>query len=155
MKVAKLVASKATVLTDNRSNSLQSPTVVVTTGGGGGGGAATGTAAGGSTGQQGLMQRCGLCSLLSRLLRRAMCVGSRRGSGESYYQELDTTNVSNWVDQVQPSIEGRRSVQEFLNIASWNECVGGLFMGFYLRFYWEWRQFTRCCSPLSVLVAGL
>lgn len=94
MKVAKLVASKATVLTDNRSNSLQSPTVVVTTGGGGGGGAATGTAAGGSTDQQGLMQRCGLCSLLSRLLRRAMCVGSRRGSGESYYQELDTTNVS-------------------------------------------------------------
>uniref|UniRef100_A0A1B0CAA4 carboxylesterase n=2 Tax=Lutzomyia longipalpis TaxID=7200 RepID=A0A1B0CAA4_LUTLO len=37
------------------------------------------------------MQRCGLCSLLSRLLRRAMCVGSRRGSGESYYQELETT----------------------------------------------------------------
>ncbi|XP_037904813.1 uncharacterized protein LOC119647762 isoform X3 [Hermetia illucens] len=37
------------------------------------------------------MQRCGLCSLLSRLLRRAMCVGSRRGSGESYYQELAET----------------------------------------------------------------
>lgn len=40
------------------------------------------------------MQRCGICSLLSRLLRRAMCVGSRRGSGESYYQELAETNVS-------------------------------------------------------------
>lgn len=42
----------------------------------------------------GAMQKCGLCSLLSRLLRRAMCVGSRRGSGESYYQELAETNVS-------------------------------------------------------------
>jgi hypothetical protein len=42
----------------------------------------------------GTMQKCGLCSLLSNLLRRAMCVGSRRGSGESYYQELAETNVS-------------------------------------------------------------
>lgn len=42
----------------------------------------------------GAMQKCGLCSLLTRLLRRAMCVGSRRGSGESYYQELAETNVS-------------------------------------------------------------
>lgn len=41
------------------------------------------------------MQRCGLCSILSNLLRRAMCIGSRRGSGESYYQELAETNVSN------------------------------------------------------------
>lgn len=43
----------------------------------------------------GNMQRCGLCSMLSRLVRRAMCVGSsRRGSGESYYQELADTTVS-------------------------------------------------------------
>lgn len=42
----------------------------------------------------GVMQRCGLCSLISRLIRRAMCVGSRRGSGESYYQELAETAVS-------------------------------------------------------------
>lgn len=41
-----------------------------------------------------VIQRCGLCSLLSSLLRRAMCVGSRRGSGESYYQELAETAVS-------------------------------------------------------------
>ncbi|XP_022832813.1 cAMP-specific 3',5'-cyclic phosphodiesterase 4B-like isoform X2 [Spodoptera litura] len=34
------------------------------------------------------MQRCGFCSVLSGLLRRAMCVGSRRGSSESYYREL-------------------------------------------------------------------
>lgn len=45
----------------------------------------------------GAMQKCGLCSLLSRLLRRAMCVGSRRGSGESYYQELAETNVSGYI----------------------------------------------------------
>lgn len=40
------------------------------------------------------MQRCGLCSLFSRLVRRAMCISSRRGSGESYYQELADTTVS-------------------------------------------------------------
>lgn len=43
---------------------------------------------------EGVIQRCGLCSLISSLLRRAMCVGSRRGSGESYYQELANTAVS-------------------------------------------------------------
>lgn len=43
---------------------------------------------------EGAIQRCGLCSLFSSLLRRAMCVGSRRGSGESYYQELADTAVS-------------------------------------------------------------
>ncbi|XP_059620255.1 uncharacterized protein LOC132264168 [Phlebotomus argentipes] len=48
------------------------------------------------------MQRCGLCSLLSRLLRRAMCVGSRRGSGESYYQELETTKCER--DEVNGSL---------------------------------------------------
>ncbi|KAG5677281.1 hypothetical protein PVAND_007051 [Polypedilum vanderplanki] len=39
----------------------------------------------------GVITRCGICSLFSSLLRRAMCVGSRRGSGESYYQELAET----------------------------------------------------------------
>ncbi|CAB3258910.1 unnamed protein product [Arctia plantaginis] len=34
------------------------------------------------------MARCGFCSILSGLLRRAMCVGSRRGSSDSYYREL-------------------------------------------------------------------
>ncbi|KAJ8737296.1 hypothetical protein PYW07_000567 [Mythimna separata] len=34
------------------------------------------------------MQRCGFCHMLSGVLRRAMCVGSRRGSSESYYREL-------------------------------------------------------------------
>uniref|UniRef100_A0A182IFD2 Uncharacterized protein n=1 Tax=Anopheles arabiensis TaxID=7173 RepID=A0A182IFD2_ANOAR len=49
----------------------------------------------------GVMQRCGLCSIISSLLRRAMCVGSRRGSGESYYQELAETNelVSSRIDE--------------------------------------------------------
>ncbi|KAL0852415.1 hypothetical protein ABMA28_000604 [Loxostege sticticalis] len=43
------------------------------------------------------MQQCGFCSMLSGLLRRAMCVGSRRGSSESYYRELgdqDTLSLS-------------------------------------------------------------
>ncbi|CAH4038957.1 cGMP-inhibited 3',5'-cyclic phosphodiesterase A-like isoform X1 [Pieris brassicae] len=34
------------------------------------------------------MQKCGFCSMLSGFFRRAMCVGSRRGSSESYYREL-------------------------------------------------------------------
>lgn len=36
------------------------------------------------------MQQCGLCSALAEVFRRLMCIGgSRRGSGESYYQELE------------------------------------------------------------------
>lgn len=35
--------------------------------------------------------QCGLCAVLTGLFRRAMCIaGSRRGSGESCYQELST-----------------------------------------------------------------
>jgi hypothetical protein len=45
----------------------------------------------------GVITRCGLCSLLSSLLRRAMCVGSRRGSGESYYQELADNNTVSYM----------------------------------------------------------
>ncbi|CAL1680873.1 unnamed protein product [Lasius platythorax] len=33
--------------------------------------------------------QCGLCAVVAGLFRRAMCIaGSRRGSGESCYQEL-------------------------------------------------------------------
>lgn len=40
----------------------------------------------GSAGMQ-----CGLCAVVAGLFRRAMCIaGSRRGSGESCYQELAT-----------------------------------------------------------------
>lgn len=36
------------------------------------------------------MQQCGICSALAEVFRRLMCIGgSRRGSGESYYQELE------------------------------------------------------------------
>lgn len=39
---------------------------------------------GGATGMQ-----CGLCAVVAGLFRRAMCIaGSRRGSGESCYQEI-------------------------------------------------------------------
>jgi len=42
------------------------------------------------------MQQCGICSVLSDVFRRIMCIGgSRRGSGDSYYQELDAEDVSN------------------------------------------------------------
>ena len=42
------------------------------------------------------MQQCGICSVLSDVFRRIMCIGgSRRGSGDSYYQELDDEDVSN------------------------------------------------------------
>jgi hypothetical protein len=41
------------------------------------------------------MQHCGICSVLSDAFRRIMCIGgSRRGSGDSYYQELDEGYVS-------------------------------------------------------------
>lgn len=53
----------------------------------------------------GVMQRCGLCSLISSLLRRAMCIGSRRGSGESYYQELAETTVSKTISQTEKFLE--------------------------------------------------
>ncbi|XP_063983222.1 uncharacterized protein LOC135165656 isoform X4 [Diachasmimorpha longicaudata] len=48
----------------------------------------------GSAGMQ-----CGLCAVLAGLFRRAMCIaGSRRGSGESCYQEL-TTEQQIMIDQ--------------------------------------------------------
>ncbi|KAK6626842.1 hypothetical protein RUM44_009319 [Polyplax serrata] len=35
--------------------------------------------------------QCGFCSALTEVFRRLMCIGgSRRGSGESCYQELDS-----------------------------------------------------------------
>lgn len=38
--------------------------------------------------------QCGLCAVVAGLFRRAMCIaGSRRGSGESCYQELATDVV--------------------------------------------------------------
>lgn len=42
------------------------------------------------------MGRCGFCSLISNLLRRVMCVSSRRGSSDSYYREIgdqDTVKI--------------------------------------------------------------
>ncbi|XP_066995060.2 uncharacterized protein [Anabrus simplex] len=40
------------------------------------------------------MQHCGICSVLADLFRRIMCLGgSRRGSGDSYYEELEEDEV--------------------------------------------------------------
>ncbi|XP_069365003.1 uncharacterized protein [Maniola hyperantus] len=49
------------------------------------------------------MQKCGLCSMLSGLMRRAMCISSRRGSSESYYRELG--------DQDTLKLEDKSSIQ--------------------------------------------
>lgn len=49
------------------------------------------------------MQQCGFCSMVSGLLRRAMCVGSRRGSSEAYYKELgdqDTLKIEDGGSEV-------------------------------------------------------
>ncbi|XP_053624814.1 uncharacterized protein LOC128683331 isoform X2 [Plodia interpunctella] len=64
------------------------------------------------------MQQCGFCSMLSGLLRRAMCVGSRRGSSESYYRELgdqdtlkieDKSDLSDDSDETNPDIQPRHT----------------------------------------------
>ncbi|CRL03158.1 CLUMA_CG016577, isoform A [Clunio marinus] len=66
---------------------------------------------------EGVVQRCGLCSLLTSLLRRAMCVGSRRGSGESYYQELaDTMAPEAITDSSKDPIYIRLILVAYLNI---------------------------------------
>ena len=55
---------------------------------------------GSATGMQ-----CGLCAVLTGLFRRAMCIaGSRRGSGESCYEELAT--------EMQQTQERRISLQQ-------------------------------------------
>ncbi|KAG8336734.1 cAMP-specific 3',5'-cyclic phosphodiesterase 7B [Homalodisca vitripennis] len=49
--------------------------------------------------QAGMQQQCGLCTALADLFRRIMCIGgSRRGSGDSYYHELDEEELmSKWI----------------------------------------------------------
>ncbi|KAM3968513.1 uncharacterized protein ACR2FA_011160 isoform 2-T2 [Aphomia sociella] len=66
------------------------------------------------------MQQCGFCSMLSGLLRRAMCVSSRRGSSESYYRELgdqDTlkiedksSDISDDSEEINQEVQVRQSV---------------------------------------------
>ncbi|XP_063393934.1 uncharacterized protein LOC134679049 [Cydia fagiglandana] len=59
------------------------------------------------------MQQCGFCSMLSGLLRRAMCIGSRRGSSESYYRELgdqDTLKIEDKTSDI--SDESEEIIQE-------------------------------------------
>lgn len=46
-------------------------------------------------------RHCGLCSLLGDVFRRLMCIGgSRRGSGESCYQELPDEEAGHPVPNV-------------------------------------------------------
>jgi hypothetical protein len=54
------------------------------------------------------MQQCGICSVLADLFRRIMCIGgSRRGSGDSYYQELEEEEVSSCLIYVCPFVNRR------------------------------------------------
>lgn len=96
---------------DLQAVTLHSHRHTPTNNGGGGGGCDTGGRRRSSVEQA--MQRCGICSLISRILRRAMCVGSRRGSGESYYQELAETNVS--TECVRQNLPRRRRTQTHKN----------------------------------------
>ncbi|KAG7313398.1 hypothetical protein JYU34_000517 [Plutella xylostella] len=51
------------------------------------------------------MQQCGFCSMLSGLVSRAMCVGSRRGSSDSYYRELGEQDTLKIDDKSSLSLE--------------------------------------------------
>ncbi|XP_068617682.1 uncharacterized protein [Battus philenor] len=54
------------------------------------------------------MQQCGFCSMVSGLIRRALCVGSRRGSTESYYRELgdqDTLRIEDRTSDFSDDVE--------------------------------------------------
>ncbi|XP_038216182.1 cAMP-specific 3',5'-cyclic phosphodiesterase 4A-like isoform X2 [Zerene cesonia] len=57
------------------------------------------------------MQQCGFCSMLSGFFRRAMCVGSRRSSSESYYRELGDQDTLKIDDQSVFSDDSEEIVQ--------------------------------------------
>lgn len=55
---------------------------------------------------------CGLCAVVAGLFRRAMCIaGSRRGSGESCYQELTTEVQGRQHSQVAPIETGLKAAE--------------------------------------------
>ncbi|XP_031835146.2 uncharacterized protein LOC116428110 isoform X3 [Nomia melanderi] len=56
--------------------------------------------------------QCGLCAVVAGLFRRAMCIaGSRRGSGESCYQELTTEIQPRRHSQVAPIETGLKAAE--------------------------------------------
>ncbi|XP_076397422.1 uncharacterized protein LOC100877791 isoform X3 [Megachile rotundata] len=56
--------------------------------------------------------QCGLCAVVAGLFRRAMCIaGSRRGSGESCYQELTTEAQVRRHSQVAPIETGLKAAE--------------------------------------------
>lgn len=62
---------------------------------------------GSATGMQ-----CGLCAVVAGLFRRAMCIaGSRRGSGESCYQELTTEAQARRHSQLAPIETGLKAAE--------------------------------------------
>uniref|UniRef100_A0A182UJP5 Uncharacterized protein n=1 Tax=Anopheles melas TaxID=34690 RepID=A0A182UJP5_9DIPT len=91
----------------------------------------------------GVMQRCGLCSIISSLLRRAMCVGSRRGSGESYYQELAETNTH--------ECYGLMSVVELKHAQRDSGCAGDEEFGFHFTLRVKIDNFFLGCGSWMLL----
>ncbi|OAD55513.1 hypothetical protein WN48_04767 [Eufriesea mexicana] len=62
---------------------------------------------GSATGMQ-----CGLCAVVAGLFRRAMCIaGSRRGSGESCYQEITTEAQTRRHSQIAPIGTGLKAAE--------------------------------------------
>ncbi|CAK9825536.1 High affinity cAMP-specific 3',5'-cyclic phosphodiesterase 7A [Anthophora retusa] len=56
--------------------------------------------------------QCGLCAVVAGLFRRAMCIaGSRRGSGESCYQELTTEAQARRHSQLAPIETGLKAAE--------------------------------------------
>ncbi|KZC07933.1 hypothetical protein WN55_10079 [Dufourea novaeangliae] len=56
--------------------------------------------------------QCGLCAVVAGLFRRAMCIaGSRRGSGESCYQELTTETQARRHSQLAPIETGLKAAE--------------------------------------------
>ncbi|XP_075991447.1 uncharacterized protein LOC142986723 isoform X2 [Anticarsia gemmatalis] len=63
------------------------------------------------------MQKCSFCSLVTGYLRQSLCIGSRRGSSESYYRQLgdqDTLKISD----VSSDVEEHSSVEITLEAVS-------------------------------------
>lgn len=59
--------------------------------------------------------QCGLCAVVTGLFRRAMCIaGSRRGSGESCYQELATDSLQGVRDSAQVADEQQQQLEQEL-----------------------------------------
>lgn len=66
--------------------------------------------------------QCGLCAVVAGLFRRAMCIaGSRRGSGESSYQELPPEVHELPLEMVNVTVAAAATTRERLSIVADDE----------------------------------